>query len=120
MTFVSRRIQYGKMDVKQRELLEYLTSNGTNPFSEWLNRLKDVAARAIIRKRLNRVRKGNFGNAEPVGEGVFELKIYYGPGYRVYYALDGDTVVVLLCGGDKGSQNNDIQKAKEYLKDYWR
>ncbi|OGQ36138.1 MAG: addiction module killer protein [Deltaproteobacteria bacterium RIFCSPHIGHO2_12_FULL_43_9] len=108
------------MDVKLRELLEYLTSDGENPFNEWLRGLKDISARAIIRKRLNRVRKGNFGNAESVGDGIFELKIYYGPGYRVYYGLDGNTVVVLLCGGDKGSQRKDIQKAKEYWKDYWR
>src|SRR3989338_10450823 len=108
------------MNVIPRELLEYEIENGRCPFSEWLDRLKDVAARAIIRKRLNRIRMGNFGNTRSVGEGVFELKIDFGPGYRAYYGLDGDTLVVLLCGGVKGSQERDIQKANEYWRDYRR
>ena len=108
------------MNVIPRELVEYETESGRCPFSEWLGGLKDVAARAIIRKRLNRIRMGNFGYARSVGEGVFELKIDFGPGYRVYYGLDGDTLVVLLCGGDKGSQERDIRKANEYWQDYRR
>ncbi|MBI3017609.1 MAG: type II toxin-antitoxin system RelE/ParE family toxin [Deltaproteobacteria bacterium] len=108
------------MNVIPRELVEYETENGRCPFSEWLDGLKDIAARAIIRKRLNRIRIGNFGNTRSVGEGVFEFKIDFGPGYRVYYGLDGDTFVVLLCGGDKGSQDRDIQKANEYWQDYRR
>ena len=108
------------MNVIPRELVEYETENGRCPFSEWLDGLKDIAARAIIRKRLNRIRMGNFGNTRSVGEGVFELKIDFGPGYRVYYGLDGDTLVVLLCGGDKGSQERDIRKATEYWQDYRR
>ena len=108
------------MNVKPRELVEYETENGRCPFSEWLDGLKDIAARAIIRKRLNRIRMGNFGNTRSVGEGVFELKIDFGPGYRVYYGLDGDTLVVLLCGGDKGSQERDIRKANDYWQNYRR
>ena len=108
------------MNVTLRDLVEYETSNGKSPFSEWLLGLKDISARAVIRKRLNRIRIGNFGNTRSIGDGVFELKIDYGPGYRVYYGLDGDTLVVLLCGGDKGSQDRDIQKAKKYWQDYRR
>ena len=108
------------MDVKPRELVEYETENGKSPFSEWLSNLKDINARALVRKRLNRIRLGNFGNTESVGDGVYELKIFYGPGYRAYYALDGETLVILLCGGDKSSQGKDIQKAKEYWQDYRR
>jgi len=108
------------MNVIPRELVEYETENGRCPFSEWLDGLKDIAARAIIRKRLNRIRMGNFGNTRSVGEGVFELKIDFGPGYRVYYGLDGDTLVVLLCGGDKGSQERDIRKANDYWQNYRR
>jgi len=108
------------MNVIPRELVEYETENGRCPFSEWLDGLKYIAARAIIRKRLNRIRIGNFGHTRSVGEGVFELKIDFGPGYRVYYGLDGDTLVVLLCGGDKGSQERDIRKATEYWQDYRR
>jgi putative addiction module killer protein len=71
-----------------------------------------------IRKRLNRVRLGNLGDIEAVGGGVKELKIHFGPGYRVYFAEDGKTVVVLLCGGDKSSQAEDIRRAREYWADY--
>ena len=108
------------MNIQPRELVEYVASNGKSPFAEWLNRLKDIMARAVIRKRLNRIRLGNCGNTEPVGNGVYELKIYYGSGYRAYYGLDGNSLVVLLCGGDKSSQVRDIEKAKEYWKDYRR
>ncbi|MCM0606989.1 MAG: type II toxin-antitoxin system RelE/ParE family toxin [Xanthomonadaceae bacterium] len=83
-----------------------------------MNGLKDISARAIVRKRLNRVRTGNLGNTRNLSQGVWELKIDFGPGYRVYFGEDGAKIVVLLVGGDKGSQERDIQKAKEYWKDY--
>ena len=76
--------------------------------------------RALIRKRLNRVRMGNLGDCRSVGDGVKELRIAFGPGYRVYFGEDGETIVVLLCGGDKSSQEADIRRAKEYWIDYWR
>ena len=74
--------------------------------------------RACIRTRLDRVALGNLGDCEPVGEGVSELRIAFGPGYRVYFAQDGDTIVLLLCGGDKSTQVKDIKRAKEYWADY--
>jgi putative addiction module killer protein/probable addiction module antidote protein len=82
----------------------YLTEAGGKPFKEWLDGLKDIAARQKVRIRLDRVRLGNLGKNRSVGEGVYELKIVYGPGYRVYYGLDKKTVVLLLLGGDKSSQ----------------
>ena len=106
------------MESTPREIIEYVTESGKCPFEDWINDLKDIQARALIRKRLTRIRLGNFGNVRTIGDGVMELKIDFGPGYRVYYALDGETLVVLLCGGDKGSQERDILKAKEYWKDY--
>lgn len=108
------------METHPKELLEYETANGDSPFSEWLEGLRDIQARAIIRKRLNRVRQGNLGNSRSVGDGVFELKVDFGPGYRVYFGNDGEKIVVLLCGGDKNSQEADIRKAKEYWTDYLR
>jgi len=101
-------------------LEEYITDTGKIPFREWLRRLRDVRARAKIRVRLNRIRLGNFGDVKSVGGGVFELRIAYGPGYRVYFARSGSHVVLLLCGGDKSSQRRDIQTAKEYWGDYRR
>lgn len=96
----------------------YATEDGKSPYQEWIRKLRDIHARAIIRRRIDRVKMGNFGDHKGVGEGVYELIIDFGPGYRVYYALDGDTVVILLCGGAKKSQSIDIQKAKQYWADY--
>ena len=80
--------------------------------------LRDVAGRAIIRARINRVRLGNFGDCKSVGGGVLELRIDSGPGYRVYLAKDGAALVVLLNGGDKRTQKCDIAQAQRYWKDY--
>jgi putative addiction module killer protein len=108
------------MDVEPQTLKEYVTPDGKNPFRNWLHALRDVKAPAKVRVRLNRVRLGNFGDAKAVGGGVHEFRIPYGPGYRVYFARAGSTVVLLLCGGDKSSQKRDITKAKEYWLDYQR
>jgi putative addiction module killer protein len=81
-------------------------------FKAWLARLKDKLARAIILRRLDRIAMGNFGDAKPVGDGVSEFRIDHGPGYRVYFVRRGETLIVLLCAGDKGSQARDIARAK--------
>ena len=94
----------------------YLDDNGKAPFLEWLYSLRDKMAVYRIRARLDRVELGNFGTAKPVGDGVSELKIDHGPGYRVYYAMSGKTVVLLLIGGDKSTQQKDIDTAKAYWK----
>ena len=108
------------MDALPQSLEEYVTPDGRYPFRKWLRGLRDARARAKIRVRLNRVRLGNFGDAKPVGSGICELVIPYGPGYRVYFARTGNTVVLLLCGGDKSTQPRDISMAKEYWLDYQR
>lgn len=108
------------MDPKPQTLQEYVTEDGKNPFRNWLEKLRDVEARARIRVRLNRVRLGNFGDTKSVGDGVWELRIPYGPGYRVYFARVGSAIVMLMCGGDKSTQSHDIKKAKTYWIDYQR
>jgi putative addiction module killer protein len=108
------------MDALPQSLDEYVAPDGKIPFRKWLRGLRDTRARAKIRIRLNRIRLGNFGTAKPVGDGVFELVIPYGPGYRVYFARTGSTVVLLLFGGDKSAQPRDISTAKEYWLDYQR
>ncbi|MCQ2914787.1 MAG: type II toxin-antitoxin system RelE/ParE family toxin [Alphaproteobacteria bacterium] len=85
----------------------------TQVFTKWLENLNDKKAVLIIAERLERVRYENFGNVRSVGEGVSELKINYGPGYRVYFYQKDKIIVVVLCGGDKSSQQKDIEKAKE-------
>lgn len=91
----------------------------TDEFTKWLKRLKDTAARARILVRIQRLSfMGNFGDAKPVGDGVFEMRIDYGPGYRLYYALRESELVLLLIGGDKSSQQKDIVKAKKLNQEY--
>ncbi|MFA7402808.1 MAG: type II toxin-antitoxin system RelE/ParE family toxin [Pelobacteraceae bacterium] len=98
----------------------YLEDDGRAPFTEWLSKLRDRNAHARISARLVRVKLGNFGIIKPLGDGVIELKIDYGPGYRVYYAMSGKTIVLLLIGGDKTTQTQDIKKAKAYWKQQQR
>lgn len=98
----------------------YLLENGTDPFCEWLAELKDIKARAKINVKIDRLSMGNFSSSKPLGEGISELKIDYGPGYRVYYGQSGNFVILLLCGGDKGTQKKDIEIAKEYWIDFKR
>lgn len=88
------------------------------PFDEWLSELDDKKARARVAARLERVRLGNLSDCKPVGEGVSELRVDYGPGYRVYFGQHGRTVVVLLCGGDKSTQDRDIRLAKKYWREF--
>lgn len=100
------------------ELRYYQTAAGERPAVAWLERLDDTRSRAKIAARLARVQLGSFGDAEPVGEGVLELRIDWGPGYRVYFARLGKEIVLLLCGGDKSTQRKDIKRAKAYFADY--
>ena len=101
------------------ELRRYRTADGRVPFSEWLIVLEDSAA-GRVSAYVDRMKSGNFGYSRSVGAGVSELKIDFGPGYRVYYLRDGHAIVVLLCGGHKGSQKADIRQAQDYAADYWR
>jgi putative addiction module killer protein len=89
----------------------------TERFVDWLGRLRDNNARIRIAARIRRMEMGNFGDVAPVGEGVSEMRVHYGPGYRVYFVQEGAEIVVLLCGGDKSSQDRDIAKAKEMAKE---
>ena len=84
----------------------------TAEFATWLSDLRDRQGRAKILARIDRLEEGNPGKTRSVGAGVVEMKIDFGPGYRVYYVQRGDVVIVLLCGGDKSTQDNDIQRAK--------
>lgn len=92
----------------------FITDEGRKPFKEWLDQLRDIRARAKIRIRLDRALQGNLGDFRSVGQGVYELKINHGPGYRVYFAFEASRIILLLLGGDKSSQPEDIIRAKEY------
>jgi putative addiction module killer protein len=100
-------------------IIHYSTSTGKEPFRDWLNKI-DPNVRAIIRTRLIRVRMGNFGDCKQIKgvKGLWELRIDHGAGYRIYYGKKGGTMVVVLLGGDKASQDRDIKKAHRYWCDY--
>ncbi len=90
----------------------------TGVFQDWLRRLKDIRALARIQIRIDRLALGNPGDWQHVGEGVREMRVDYGPGYRVYFTQRGQSVVLLLCGGDKSSQERDIAKARQLAKEW--
>ncbi|WP_350306806.1 type II toxin-antitoxin system RelE/ParE family toxin [Photorhabdus viridis] len=92
--------------------------NRTPEVERWLKSLKDKTAKAKIIIRIDRMKEGNFGDAEPVGSGISELRIHQGKGYRVYFANRNNEIVLLLCGGDKNTQQQDIKKAKEIAKEW--
>jgi putative addiction module killer protein len=87
-------------------------------FDRWLRKLKDRRAAARVLVRIDRLAAGNPGDVKPVGEGISELRINYGPGYRVYFLQEGDELILLLCGGDKSTQNDDIKDAKRIAKEW--
>ena len=106
------------MEASERQVENYVRPDGSCPFEDWIGSLRDRKTRAKIHARIGRVRLGNLGDCKPVGSGVLELIIDYGPGYRVYLGQVGTKLVILLCGGDKSSQTEDIRKAIEYWEDY--
>jgi putative addiction module killer protein len=108
------------VEATPKELQIYVTANGQSPFREWLTSFRDAKARAKIRVRLDRVSLANMGDCHGVGDGVQELRIDHGPGYRVYFGQLGSTIVLLICGGDKSTQTKDIDPAKQYWNDYRR
>lgn len=100
------------------EIIRYVDASGKIPFSKWLIDLADKKASTRIHMRITNLQDGSFGDHKPVGNGVWELRIDVGQGYRIYYSIVGKQVILLLAGGDKRSQNRDIEKAINYLDDY--
>lgn len=100
------------------QVRHYVTRAGNDVFDDWLSRLPDARTQAKVAARINRLAAGNFGDCKPLRQGLWELRVDWGPGYRVYYAIVGKFCVLLLCGGDKRKQPADIERALTYLKDY--
>jgi putative addiction module killer protein len=99
------------------EIRYYVTAGGDAPFSEWFVEL-EVVTRARVARAIARMEQGNLSNAKSVGDGVLEYRMDFGPGYRVYFGRDGETLVILLTGGTKKRQQRDIEAAREYWRDY--
>lgn len=102
------------MNQMSNTINEYIDDAGRSPYAEWLSRLRDPRAKAKVIIQVDKMELGLFGDAEPIGEGLSELRIHYGPGYRVYFGKEEDKIYLLLCGGDKSSQSKDIKRAKGY------
>lgn len=100
------------------EIEFYITPSGRNPFDDWFESTRETHTKSKILARLARLKLGNFGDCRSLGDDIAELRIHYGPGIRIYYSKIGQKVILLLCGGDKGSQSRDIEKAKEYVREY--
>ena len=96
----------------------YETENGEKPFQKWLDGLKDTMGRAKVHIRIDRARLGNFGDVKHLDDGVFELRIDFGPGYRVYFSEQKDSIILLLLGGNKRTQTNDIKRAKQFWAEF--
>lgn len=104
--------------IRKKYIVIYADEKGYEPYISWIDNLKDKKNQQRIRARVRRLGEGLYGDCEPVGEGISELRMFFGSGYRIYFSEDADNIVVLLCGGDKDSQSRDIKNAKEYWKDY--
>jgi putative addiction module killer protein len=105
------------LDATPRNVVICQDANGGEPFTDWLDGIRDAKTCAVILKRIGRIEYGNFGDVEPIGEGVSELKIDFGPGYRVYFGQIGNEVHI-ISGGTKKTQQNDIKAAKKFWSDY--
>ncbi len=108
----------GVAEARERNLQNYVTPDGKTPFEDWVSKLRDQRAKARIFVRIDRVRLGNFGDCRSAGGGVYELRVDYGPGYRVYFGILGTATVLLLCGGDKRTQSRDLENARRYWKEF--
>jgi putative addiction module killer protein len=106
------------LEVQRRKLVLYETADGRCPWREWFDGLKDQKVKAAIDARLLRLQRGNLGDCKRIEAGVSELRVHFSAGYRIYFGQEGDTLVVLLCGGSKRSQKRDIDHAKAYWNDY--
>ena len=102
----------------QYKILMYKTDNGKVPFIIWLESIKDSTTKRRIRLRVDRMVDGNFGDTKNLGDDLYELRLFFGSGYRIYYTIENDVLVILFSGGDKSTQSDDIKKAKLYLRDY--
>ena len=102
------------------EIRHYLAPDEKDVYLDWLKQVRDTVAKMAVVKRVNRIEQGNFGDHKFCRDGVWELCIDVGAGYRVYYAIAGQQIVLLLCGGDKRTQNKDIERACTYWQDWQR
>ena len=105
-------------NTQPRRLQVYRTPDGRRPFAEWLESIQDSRTQSRVQTRLDRLELGNFGDCRAVGEGVFEMRLHFGAGYRIYFGEVDNIIVLLLCAGDKSTQVRDIERAKSFWLEY--
>jgi putative addiction module killer protein len=105
-------------EAQPKRIIIYANQDGYEPFTEWMNNLRDQQGKRRILQRLRRLEQSNYGDVAPIGDGLSELRMFFGSGYRVYFGEDAENIVVVLCGGDKSTQVEDIEDAKAYWKEY--
>jgi putative addiction module killer protein len=106
------------MKITPKVVKLYEDADGNSPFADWIEGLRDVMGRKRILSRIRRLEQGNYGDCHPVGNGVSELRLFFGPGYRVYFGEKNNDIIILLTGGGKDSQQKDIEAARGYWKEY--
>jgi putative addiction module killer protein len=116
--YVVSQIQTLTQPIEPKQVLFYADADGNEPFQLWIDTLRDKQGRRRILNRLVRLQQGNYGDVAPIGEGLSELRMFFGPGYRVYFGKEAGNIVIILCGGDKASQDSDIEQAKTYWQEY--
>ncbi len=104
--------------MQQYKILLYTTDDGKIPFLNWLKNIKDLKIQRRIKLRIDRLIDGNFGDTKSVGNKLYELRLFFGAGYRIYYTIENNILIILFTGGDKSTQSKDIEKAKAFLQDY--
>lgn len=105
-------------ETKPKQIIFYQDNGGKEPFSEWLNKLRDAQIKRRILIRLRRFEQGNYGDYKSLGENLNELRLFFGAGYRIYFGEDAENIVIILCAGDKSTQAQDIKIAQKYWKEY--
>lgn len=104
--------------MQQYKISLYTTDDGKIPFLDWLENIKDLKIQRRIKLRIDRLIDGNFGDTKSVGNKLYELRLFFGAGYRIYYTIENNILIILFTGGDKSTQIKDIEKAKAFLQDY--
>ena len=105
-------------NIQQYKISLYTTDDGKIPFLDWLENIKDLKIQRRIKLRIDRLIDGNFGDTKTVGNKLYELRLFFGAGYRIYYTIENNILIILFTGGDKSTQSKDIEKAKAFLQDY--
>lgn len=105
-------------EIQPKQVIIYANQDGDEPFSQWIDKLRNHQGKRRILQRLRRLEQGNYGDVAPIGDGLSELRMFFGSGYRIYFGEDGENIVIVLCGGDKSTQEKDIENAKAYWKEY--